>query len=212
MRGAIAQDLHGAFAEWYAQAKATNCSKYLYSLSINPDHRQGPFTREHYYDFIRRTEKDSAFPTSPAPSSFTSSTGASTAMSSGPASTREKVKAVQLSHDHQKLRAVAQEYAQDHKLTLPPGMRNDRGKARLPRRTPKTENLGEKQQQERSGISKTAAPRADHEALARKFTTPAVSSRRLRPTATSSPAATNAPMSSSISTAKFTVSRASSTA
>ena len=57
VRGAIAQDLHGAFAEWYAQAKATNCVKYLYSLSINPDHRQGPFNREHYYDFIRRTEK-----------------------------------------------------------------------------------------------------------------------------------------------------------
>ena len=57
VRGAIAQDLHGAFAEWYAEAKATNCVKYLYSLSVNPDHRQGPYTREHYYDFIRRTEE-----------------------------------------------------------------------------------------------------------------------------------------------------------
>ena len=41
MRGAIAQDLHGAFAEWYAEAKATNCSKYLYSMSINPACGQG---------------------------------------------------------------------------------------------------------------------------------------------------------------------------
>ncbi len=57
VRGAIAQDLHGAFAEWYAEAKVTNCVKYLYSLSVNPDHRQGPYTREHYYDFISRTEK-----------------------------------------------------------------------------------------------------------------------------------------------------------
>ena len=90
VRGAIAQDLHGAFAEWYAEAKATKCSKYLYSLSINPDHRQGPFNREHYYDFIRRTEKRLGLPTSRAPSSFTSSTGASIATSSGPASTRKK--------------------------------------------------------------------------------------------------------------------------
>src|SRR5271169_3280990 len=56
VRGALAQDLHGAFAEWYAESKGTRCTKYLYSLSINPDHTQGPFTREHYYDFIRRTE------------------------------------------------------------------------------------------------------------------------------------------------------------
>jgi hypothetical protein len=36
VRGPIAQDLHRAFAGWRAEAKATNCSKYLYSLSINP--------------------------------------------------------------------------------------------------------------------------------------------------------------------------------
>jgi hypothetical protein len=56
VRGAVAPDLHGAFAEWYAESKATKCSKFLYSLSINPDHTQGPFNREHYHDFIRRTE------------------------------------------------------------------------------------------------------------------------------------------------------------
>ena len=31
LRGAIAQDLHGAFAEWYADSTATQCRKYLYS-------------------------------------------------------------------------------------------------------------------------------------------------------------------------------------
>lgn len=35
MRGAVAQDLHGAFKEWFAQSKATRCREYLYSLSIN---------------------------------------------------------------------------------------------------------------------------------------------------------------------------------
>ena len=29
IRHAVAQDLHGAFAEWRAQSKATNCEKYL---------------------------------------------------------------------------------------------------------------------------------------------------------------------------------------
>jgi hypothetical protein len=60
---------------------------------------------------------------------------------------------VQLSHDHQKLRKVAQEYAYDHQLVLPPGMSNDRGKARFAFKAA-AENLAEKQQQDRSGISK----------------------------------------------------------
>src|SRR5262249_1817878 len=64
-----------------------------------------------------------------------------------------KGKAVQMSHDHQKLRKIAQEYARDHHLTLPPGMRNDRGAARFAFKAA-AENLAEKQQQERSGISK----------------------------------------------------------
>ena len=41
LRGAIAPDLHGAFAEWEAQAHAlTKCKNYLYSLSVNPDPRR----------------------------------------------------------------------------------------------------------------------------------------------------------------------------
>ena len=57
LRGAIAGDLHGAFAEWEAQARAmTKCSKYLYSLSVNPDHRQGAFPRDLYADYVDRVE------------------------------------------------------------------------------------------------------------------------------------------------------------
>ena len=40
VRGAIAQDLHGAFKEWFAASKATECRKYLYSLSVSPDQQQ----------------------------------------------------------------------------------------------------------------------------------------------------------------------------
>jgi len=153
MRGAIAQDLHGAFAEWYAEAKATNCSKYLYSLSINPDHRQGPFSREHYDDFIRRTEKTLGLSGQPRAVVFHVKHGREHCHIVWSRIDTEKMKAVQLSHDRQKLRAVAQEYAREHNLTLPPGMRNDRGKDRFPDHA-KTENLAEKQQEERSGTSK----------------------------------------------------------
>src|SRR5262249_23369799 len=64
-----------------------------------------------------------------------------------------KAKALQMSHDRQKLRRVAQEYAHEHNLTLPPGMQNDRGAARFAFKAA-AENLAEKQQQDRSGISK----------------------------------------------------------
>jgi hypothetical protein len=53
VRGAVADDLHGAFAEWEVQAKAlTKCQNYLYSLSINPDPEQGRLTQEQYQDYI----------------------------------------------------------------------------------------------------------------------------------------------------------------
>src|SRR5271166_5222513 len=57
VRGAIADDLHGAFEEWEAHSMVTNCLKYLYSLSINPDPTQGGLTRAQYFDLIERAEE-----------------------------------------------------------------------------------------------------------------------------------------------------------
>jgi hypothetical protein len=57
VRGAVAQDLSGAFAEWAAEARATRCEKYIYSLSLSPDQAQGRLTREQYLDLIARTER-----------------------------------------------------------------------------------------------------------------------------------------------------------
>jgi hypothetical protein len=153
VRGAIAQDLHGAFAEWYAESKATLCRKYLYSLSINPDHRQGPFTRDHYYDFIRRTEDRLGLSDQPRAVVFHVKHGREHCHVVWSRIDTDTMRAVHLSQDHQKLRAVAQEHARDHGITLPPGMRNNRGKDRFPDHA-RTENLAEKQQEERTGISK----------------------------------------------------------
>ena len=153
VRGSVAQDLHGAFAEWYAVAKATQCSKYLYSLSINPDHAQGPYTRAHYDDFIRRTESKLGLAGQPRAVVFHVKYGREHCHVVWSRIDIDKMKAVQLSHDRQKLRAVAQEYAKEHGLTLPLGMRKDRGLERFNEHA-KGENLAEKQQEERSGISK----------------------------------------------------------
>lgn len=153
VRGAVAQDLHGAFAEWYAQSKATKCKQYIYSLSINPDHRQKSFTREDYYDFIKRAEKKLRLTGQPRAVVFHVKHGREHCHIIWSRIDAAKGKAVQLSHDHQKLRLIARQYARDHNLTLPPGMENDRGTSRFAFRAV-AENLGEKQQQERSGITK----------------------------------------------------------
>lgn len=153
VRGAVAQDLHGAFAEWGAEAKATRCRKYLYSLSINPDHRQGPFKREQYLDFIARAETKLGLSEQPRAVVFHVKHGREHCHVVWSRIDVEKLRAVQMSHDRQKLRSVAQEFARDHGITLPAGMRNDRGTKRFNDRA-KIENLAEKQQEERTGISK----------------------------------------------------------
>jgi hypothetical protein len=153
VRGAVAQDLHGAFAEWHAHAKATQCRKYLYSLSVNPDHRQGPFKREQYYDFIRRVEKKLGLENQPRALVFHTKQGREHCHVVWSRIDTDKVKAVQLSHDRQSLRTVAQEFAKDHGITLPAGMQNDRGKKRFEDKE-KRDELKDKQQQERTGITK----------------------------------------------------------
>ena len=67
----------------------------------------------------------------------------------------EKMKAVHIAHDRLKLRTVAQDFARDHGLELPEGMKpgNSKGSDRFNNRSTQ-ENLGERQQQERTGITK----------------------------------------------------------
>jgi hypothetical protein len=153
IRGAVAPDLHGAFAEWRAEANATRCKQYLYSLSLNPDHRQGPFTREHYYDFIERTEKGLGLAEQPRAVIFHVKQGREHCHVVWSRIDLDKMKAVQLSHDRQKLRTVAQEFARDHGIELPKAMQKNRGKDRYKDRS-RWENLAERQQYERTGITK----------------------------------------------------------
>ena len=153
VRGAVAQDLSGAFAEWQAQAKGTRAQKFLYSLSLNPDQRQGKLTREQYYDFIDRTEKSLGLENQPRAVVFHVKHGREHAHVVWSRIDTEKMRAVQLSNDHQKLRKVAQEFAKDHGIELPEGLKENKGADRYEDRKDQAE-LREKQQEERSGLNK----------------------------------------------------------
>ena len=158
VRGTVARDLSGAFAEWEAEAGATNCKKYIYSLSLSPDQSQGRLTREQYFDLIARTERSLELVGQPRAVVFHEKRDKNGVLRQHAHAIwsridTEKIKAVHMDHDHLKLGTVAREFARDYGLELPDGMKPANRKDHFNNRA-KQENLGEKQQQERTGITK----------------------------------------------------------
>src|SRR5438270_79339 len=159
IRGAVAQDLSGAFSEWAAQAKAVTKieKKYYYHLSLSPDQKQGRLTREQYLDLLDRTERSLKLVGQPRAVVFHEKID-------GKGVPREhchavwsradtdKMQAVHISHDRLRLRTVARDFARDHGLELPDGMKPRRSKERDEFNDwAQQENHSERQQRERSG-------------------------------------------------------------
>lgn len=192
VRGAIAQDLHGAFAEWYAESKATKCIKYLYSLSINPDHTQGPFTREHYDDFVRRVEDRLGLANQPRAVVVHVKHGREHWHVVWSRIDTDKMKAVQLSYDHEDLRTVAQEYARDHKIILPEGMRKNRERNAMPTATSRKISATSSARSAPASASRNASVRFPKPGT--RVTAARPSSRRSKNAATTSRGAIGAPM------------------
>ena len=158
VRGAVAQDLSGAFAEWKAQASATKCKKNLYSLSLNPDQTQGHLTREQYLELLGRTERSLKLVGQPRAVVFHEKRDKDGMVREHCHAVwsridTEKMKAVQIAHDRLKLRSVAREFARDHGLELPDGMKKDGRRSRFNERA-QQETIAEWQQRERTGIGK----------------------------------------------------------
>ncbi|MEW8547961.1 MAG: relaxase/mobilization nuclease domain-containing protein [Candidatus Thiodiazotropha sp.] len=132
VRGAIARDLHGAFAEWEMQAHAlTKCQNYLYSLSVNPDPGQDPLNREQYFDYIDRVESKLGLSDQPRAVIFHEKYGREHCHVVWSRIDSDNEKAVQLAFDREKLMMVTREFARDHGLELPNGYskyRDDKSK------------------------------------------------------------------------------------
>ena len=158
VRGAVARDLHGAFAEWEAQAHTlTRCTNYLYSLSINPDQRQGRLTKDQYLDYIERTESRLGLSGQPRAIVFhikKDKNGVPREHCHVVWSRidAERRKARHIAFDHDKLMMVTREFARDHGLTLPDGYYRDKGQERLKKDRQLT--LYEKKQEDNGGLSK----------------------------------------------------------
>lgn len=148
LRGAIADDLHGAFKEWEVQADTlTRCTQYLYSLSINPDPRQGPLTRDQYMDYIARTEEALGLTEQPRAVVFHIKEGREHCHVVWSRIDAEQQRAVHLAFDREKLMQVTRSFARDHGLKLPPGYEQSRGAGQ--------ESLYEQVQKQQTGLSKS---------------------------------------------------------
>ena len=151
VRGAVAHDLHGAFAEWELCAHAmTGCRNYLYSLSVNPDPAQGPLTREQYLDYIDRAEGKLGLFGQPRAVVFHIKDGREHCHVVWSRIDTEQGKAIHQAFDRQKLMMVTRQFAREHGLALPEGMFPDAGRDYRKKRL----SLYEKHQHEATGLTK----------------------------------------------------------
>jgi hypothetical protein len=148
VRGTVADDLHGAFAEYEAVAAGTRARKPLYSLSINPSH---PLSRAQYMAAIDHIEDKLGLTGQPRAVIFHVKDGREHAHVVWSRIDIDTMKAIPISHDRMKLRTCARELAHAYGLSLPPGLAEDRGDARFE----KTRDISfaEKAMAEASGIT-----------------------------------------------------------
>ncbi|WP_276200624.1 relaxase/mobilization nuclease domain-containing protein [Chelatococcus sp. XZ-Ab1] len=148
VRGAVARDLHGAFAEWEAIAhNLTRCRNYLYSLSVNPDLGQGQLSRAQYLDYANRVEQALGMAGQPRALVFHIKEGREHCHIVWSRIDARAGKAIHQAFDRDKLMMVTRAFARDHGLALPSGY--ERGSDDRKRKS-----LYEMQQQRNSGITK----------------------------------------------------------
>ncbi|NKB56919.1 MAG: relaxase [Alphaproteobacteria bacterium] len=157
LRGAIADDLHGAFAEWEAEASAmTKCVNYLYSLSVNPDPAQGPISRDLYDDYISRVERALGLEAQPRAVVFhikedQQGVGREHCHVVWSRIDVREMKAIHMSFDHDKLMTVTRQFARDHDIELAPGYYSLEERKR---QTHRQLSLYDKVQMESTGLSR----------------------------------------------------------
>ncbi len=158
VRGTIAHDLSGAFAEIYAHSLSTKAEQPYYHMSINPDQSQRRLTREEYFEVIARTERSLKLIGQPRAVVFHEIRDDKGELRQHCHVVWSRIltaenKAVNIHKDRNRLRRVAQNFARDHGFELPDGLKKDHGRDRHKRRA-REENLTERQQRERTGVGK----------------------------------------------------------
>lgn len=149
IRGTIADDLHGAFAEFEAVACGTRAQKPLYSLSINPSE---PLTREQYHEAVEAIENKLGFTGQPRVMVFHIKDGREHCHVVWSRIDGTAMKAIHMAHDRRKLCDMAVRLAEQYGHELPDGLKA--WKQREQFKKDKLEaSLAENAQQKKSGIA-----------------------------------------------------------
>ena len=148
LHGAVADDLHGAFAEFEAVASGTRAKQYLYSLSINPS---APLTREQYDEAIAAIEDRLGLAGQPRAIVFHVKHGREHCHVVWSRIDAEKMRAIHMAHDHRRLCDLACELARKYGLDLPPGLKAWEQKQRF-EKDKLDRTLAENAQKEKTGI------------------------------------------------------------
>jgi len=125
--GFMADDLHGAFQEAYAISKATQCTQYLFSLSLNPP-RDHTATDQEFFDAVERAGEKLGLSDQPRAIIVHEKQGRRHAHVVWSRIDAEKLTAINLPHFKNKLQDVSRDLYLDHGWVLPEGLQAHGGK------------------------------------------------------------------------------------
>lgn len=145
LRGFIAGDLHGAFAEAQAIAKGTQCKQFLFSLSLNPP-KEAVASERDFERAADEAEQRLGLKGQPRALIIHEKEGRRHAHVVWSRIDAEKMRAINLPHFKKKLNALARELYLEHGWSLPDGLRSNGGKS------PLNFSLEEWQQAKRIGV------------------------------------------------------------
>lgn len=149
LRGTIADDLHGAFAEFEAIAAGTKAQKALYSLSVNPSE---PLTREQYFEAVEAIENRLGLTGQPRAIIFHTKEGREHCHVVWSRIDALDLKAVHMAHDRRKLCDMAVKLAEQYGHELPEGLKAWKKREQFKKEKLEA-NLAENAQRTKTGIS-----------------------------------------------------------
>ncbi|MBL4877249.1 MAG: relaxase/mobilization nuclease domain-containing protein, partial [Cohaesibacteraceae bacterium] len=149
IRGFVADDLLGAFQESHVISRATQCKQHMYSLSLNPP-QSADVSTETFERAINQVEKRLGLDHQPRVIVFHEKRGLDGKLRRHAHAVwcridTGKMKAVQLSFSHKKLREVSRQLFVTHGWSMPDGLQNSSN------RDPRNFTLAEWQQAKRAG-------------------------------------------------------------
>ena len=144
LRGFVSDTLMGALNEAYCVSRGSRCTKFLYSLSLNPPQTENVPIKD-FEAAIEKVEQKLGLADQPRAIVFHEKEGRRHAHCVWSRIDMREMKAVQLSYDRNQLKEISRDLFLEHGWKMPAGLSNTRN------RDPRNFTLAEWQQAKRTG-------------------------------------------------------------